>query len=280
MDVYAASHRDETETIDEAERIVQYVYDLRRPRRKLKTDEKRRRLTRIGDRDGWICRNYAEPVDRTLVIPDRRAYDAYLKPFGPADLPGIVAWVGGDLDKAAAVAHAGLAPRYLGAQPLADWLADRRNRDPRVPEYADLSDAQRRGWDHARERVVTLVRRYQERNGASASIEHRLPVTLGGTDADGNLALSHLRCNTHHGSRSARNQAALDAVKAVELFRRDCALWRDGQMVSPELMAENFERICVWLQQEPAHQHVLDPRVRVNLADALRASTSTPHEAR
>jgi hypothetical protein len=51
-------------------------------------------------------------------------------------------------------------------------------------------------------------------------------------------------------------------------------------MVSPELMAENFERICVWLQQEPAHQHVLDPRVRVNLADALRASTSTPHEAR
>ena len=155
MDTSATARVDAYEMVEAAARIVEYVYALRRPRRKLKTVDKRRRVARIAERDSWTCWNCGEPVDKAMIIPDRQTHDAYLAQFGPADLLELVAWVGDDVDKAAAVAHARIASHWLGTEHLADWLADHRAMDPRVPQYADLTEAQRRAWDVARQRIAT-----------------------------------------------------------------------------------------------------------------------------
>lgn len=192
-----------------------------------------KRRERIGERDGWVCCICGKPVDKTLQYdrgePRNPAYDTYLAGLTPRDMPQIVEWVAGDTGRARAVSHA----RHTEAW----WLPYR--------------EGPRRHQVLYEKHIVPLIEAYGARNDLTPSVEHLVPVSVGGTNEDANLAIAHRHCNVRFGNVDgvpAPNQIKIHAALASTNLIADATDLLNGDPVSARRMRDCLNRVCALLE--------------------------------
>jgi hypothetical protein len=182
---------------------------------------------RIGDRDGWVCRVCKGAIDPDLkwLQPDKTAiagHEAHLADWNPTDETEILAWIGDDVDRA----------EVAWAWSLGKTWKDR---------HTWSSPSTRKQW--SKEFWATLregSRGRALRNGEYGTVEHIVPVSVGGTNDEANLAIAHRRCNTHTGAEGASNAVLLAAPWTARRLLADLSVLRDAREVDVQEMASRF----------------------------------------
>lgn len=179
---------------------------------------------RIGDRDGWICRVCGQPIDPGLVWQQAdlvaiAEHEAHLAQWQPTLEAQLVEWIGTDVDRA----------DVAWAWSLGKSWKDRT-------KYAPPSE--RKQWTEGFWKTLRAVSRQRpEHNGACGTVEHLVPVSMGGTNDEANLAIAHKRCNTHTGAAGASNTDLLAARGAARRFLADLGRLRDAKEIAPAAAA-------------------------------------------
>jgi 5-methylcytosine-specific restriction endonuclease McrA len=263
-------------SLDDATRVLRAAEDAARALLALKTP----RVTippqvrdRVGERDGWICRICTKPVDPDLKIVDAppqaaRELDDHLARYTAIDdLDEVIAWVGADEERAAAARR---------------WFDRRWNRarspgqDPAA--YAAGRAAVRPWARMFKQRLGPLLRARETRLNMSASLEHLLPLCLGGSNDEANLGIAHRDCNTHPGEAA---KALLTSPDHARGLLTGTAALQAGADVDPESLILKFERVHTALRAagtDPTALHAISTRLRPALhawAPSARRETAT-----
>ena len=186
---------------------------------------------RIGDRDGWICQVCRGPIDPQLQWeqPNRAAipaYEAEIARLNPASEAEVLAWAGDDADRAQ-VAYAW--SRGVSWKDRHDAPALAQSGRDRGPWPSSLYSAL---WRVTEQRAL--------RNAKCGTVEHLIPVSVGGTNAESNLVIAHKRCNTHIGAKGSTNAVLLAAPASARRFLDDLELLRDAREIDAKYTVRNI----------------------------------------
>lgn len=189
---------------------------------------------RIGDRDGWICQVCHGPIDPRLQWeqPNRAAipeYEAEISLLDPASEAEVLAWVGGDADRAQVA--------YAWSRGVS-W-ADRH--DARVLAQAGRDRGGAPASLHSALWKVTEQRAL--RNAECGTVEHLIPVSVGGTNAESNLVIAHKRCNTHIGAKGSTNAVLLAAPGSARGFLDDLERLQDAREIDAKYTVRNVRTL-------------------------------------
>jgi len=114
-----------------------------------------------------------------------------------------------------------------------------------------------------------VIRQRKLHNGEVATVEHLIPVSMGGPNAESNLAIAHKRCNTSSGAAGATNLALLDAPYIAKRLYLDLSRLRDAKEVAPALLAHYVGHlVAAWRKAG-----LLETGDAVSEAEVLRAAT-------
>jgi hypothetical protein len=213
------------------EALAQSVLSLARPRRPIGPALRKR----IGDREGWICRICGEAIDPELrwIQPDRAAiaeHEARTAGWSPTDEAEILAWVGDDPDRAEVVLA------WSTGQTVRAWKSSAVRRP---------SDFTPREWSEAfRPALRGIARSRAAHNDEYGTVEHLVPVSTGGTNAESNLVLAHKRCNTNVGAEGASNAELLEAPGVARIVIREIRLLRDARECDSRLLLRYVGRLA------------------------------------